>query len=62
MGIGRPNSRSVDILEQIVKVLFHSLNPVILQSLNLRTLKKKAVVGEGRGASFQPTPHFTPIG
>lgn len=55
MGTGRPNPRSVDILEHIARALLPSLNPVMLQFFKSQDPENKAVVGAG----FQPTLHLT---
>jgi hypothetical protein len=50
MGIGRPNPRSGDILEQIARALPPYLNPVILQSFKSQDLKEEGC-GEAQEGS-----------
>lgn len=46
MGIGRPNPRSVDILEHVARTLPLSLNPVMLQFFKSQDLEEE---GSGGG-------------
>lgn len=59
MGIGRPNPRSVDILEHIARALPPSLNPVMFQFCKSQDPEEEGSSGEGVRASFQLTPHLT---
>lgn len=58
-GIGRPNPRSVDILEHIARALPPSLNPVKFQFCKSQILEEEDSSGAGVGTSFQLTPHLT---
>lgn len=60
MDIGRSNPRSVDILEDISRVLPPSVNPVMLQFCKSQDPEKERSCGAGMGASFQSTPRLSP--